>query len=793
MALPSYRYLNAEIIASTLGNAKRRGDGWQCRCPNAEAHTNGDRNPSFCIKDGATQPIVVKCFSGCTQQDLIGALHRLNLWPTAPKSVDGTQSRIDWNNPEKIYVYRDVEGNYLYEKARYKIPEPSYKTFIIRRKDALTGKYIYKNATRGLTRVLYKLPEAKQAAKNGELLFIVEGEKDCDTLFAQGLIATTSDSGGGTHGQSKWPIACNAHLKGADIYVIPDNDESGREHAQGVALALYNSGIDCKILELPGLEAKGDVTDWFEAGATAEMLVELTKEAMAWGPKTQFKGTANPEETAPVDQDELGRHLGIVPPLDRAPINTEGNVLYLPGVKDLRRLPIFTDIANGERFVAQHADLVRYTPESGWFWFDGMRYIQDEDNIMVKEMAKRTARSLEDIPVQGAELMAQKYRWINKSMGVGGYGNMLKAASSHPAVTARLSDFDSNGYLINAADGVIDLRDGKIYPHDRTYMCTKMIHPDVKYEIDAECPRFLQFMVEIMDGDWDMIRFLQRLFGYCLIGKTREHIAPFFHGGGGNGKTTLLELMLKIFWLYGYASGAEMWMRRATRDNMENLIHLRGRRFVTAGEIDSGDRLDENRVKSCTGGDTIRGRDLYSKPIEFFFEGKIIFFGNHKPRITDMGKGIWRRVLMVPFDVTIERQDDNLPAALWEERDGILMFLLGGAVSYLQYGLVPPQKVRAETDKYKYEQDTVGQFIEEKCLMGQGQMCQVMKLYRAYNNWCQARGQMPKSQPQFGAELLMRSGISKMDHRTNQGFMYSGIKLLYEQPDNQGGQPYRDD
>jgi putative DNA primase/helicase len=320
-----------------------------------------------------------------------------------------------------------------------------------------------------------------------------------------------------------------------------------------------------------------------------------------------------------------------------------------------------------------------------------------------------------------------------------------------------------------------------------------MIHPDVKYDAGAECPRFLQFLVEIMDGDWDMIRFLQRLFGYCLIGKMRDHIAPFFHGSGGNGKTTLLELMLKIFWLYGYASGAEMWMRRATRDNMENLIHLMGKRLVTAGEIDAGDRLDENRVKNCTGGDTVRGRDLYAKPIEFRFEGKIIFFGNHKPRITDMGKGIWRRVLLVPFDVTIVRPDDNLSNALWDERDGVFLWLIQGAIGYQYYGLCPPERVKAETEKYKYEQDTVGQFIEEMCATGQGYTCQVMKLYYAYSSWCKGRGQMPKSQPQFGAEILMRDGITKLEQRTKKGFQYSGLQLLNEEPSGSGGQPYRDD
>lgn len=77
MVLDNYSYLNAEIIANTLGNAKRRGDHWQCRCPNAEAHSNGDRNPSFTIKNGDTQPIVFKCFSGCSQDDLIKALKRL--------------------------------------------------------------------------------------------------------------------------------------------------------------------------------------------------------------------------------------------------------------------------------------------------------------------------------------------------------------------------------------------------------------------------------------------------------------------------------------------------------------------------------------------------------------------------------------------------------------------------------------------------------------------------------------------------------------------------------------------
>ncbi len=244
--------MSAEQIARALGNARREADGYRCRCPLADEHNHGDADPSLTIteRDGR---VLVRCQSrhATEQGRVIAALRERGLW----QAGDGTARQI------AAYDYRDESGALLFQVVRI---EP--KNFRQRRPDG-TGGWSWKlGDTR---RVLYRLPELLAADLN-ETVWIVEGEKDAHAVAALGLVATTNPGGAG-----KWRDEYNEPLRGRSVVTIPDNDSPGQRHAIDIARSLLNIAKSVRIVQLPGLAPKADVSDWLAAGGTAEKLIGL--------------------------------------------------------------------------------------------------------------------------------------------------------------------------------------------------------------------------------------------------------------------------------------------------------------------------------------------------------------------------------------------------------------------------------------------------------------------------------------------------------------------------------------
>ncbi len=248
--------MSAEQIARALGNARRVGDDWIARCPLAVEHAHGDEHPSLSISECGGK-ILVHCQSRHPgeQSRVIDALKTRGLWP-----ADGAAARVV---PRIVatYPYRDESGNVLFEVVRY-----APKDFRQRRPDGKGGWIWNLGSTR---RVPYRLPELF-AADKGEHVFIVEGEKDSEALAALGLVATTNPGGAG-----KWRGEHNEPLRGRHVTILPDNDKPGEDHARLIAASLAGVATNVRIVRLPGLPEKGDVSDWLAAGGTCDALLEL--------------------------------------------------------------------------------------------------------------------------------------------------------------------------------------------------------------------------------------------------------------------------------------------------------------------------------------------------------------------------------------------------------------------------------------------------------------------------------------------------------------------------------------
>lgn len=233
-------------VLSKLGTAKKRGKEYICRCP---AHE--DKTPSLNVSLGDDGKVILHCHAGCQVDDI---LDKIGL---AAKDLFADSGQKP-SEPITTYDYTDAGGKLLYQVVRF-----SGKDFKHRRPDG-NGGWIWK--MEDAERVPYRLPEIVKAVTGGLPVYVAEGEKDVDRLASLGLVATCNSGGAG-----KWTAGLSAYLQGADVIILPDNDEPGKAHARQVADSL--AGIaSVMIVELDGLPEKGDVSDWLNAGHNAEEL-----------------------------------------------------------------------------------------------------------------------------------------------------------------------------------------------------------------------------------------------------------------------------------------------------------------------------------------------------------------------------------------------------------------------------------------------------------------------------------------------------------------------------------------
>ena len=267
-AMARQGHMTTEDVVARFKDAKHSGSGWSARCP---AHE--DRCASLSISKAPDGKTLLHCHAGCDSEDVVHAagLSLADLFADA-SSTSGTGKP----SIAATYGYTDENGTLLYQAVRY-VSSHGEKSFKQRRPNGSGG---WTWALGDVRRVPYRLPEVLQAVQAGRIVFIVEGEKDADRLHALGFVATCNSGGAG-----KWTGGLSEHFHGARVAVLPDNDDAGRNHALDVAAKLHRIAAEVRLVELPDLPAKGDVSDWLSAGGTVEELKKLVQSAPLWTPE----------------------------------------------------------------------------------------------------------------------------------------------------------------------------------------------------------------------------------------------------------------------------------------------------------------------------------------------------------------------------------------------------------------------------------------------------------------------------------------------------------------------------
>jgi len=395
-----------------------------------------------------------------------------------------------------------------------------------------------------------------------------------------------------------------------------------------------------------------------------------------------------------------------------------------------------TDLGNARRLVARHGTDIRYCHAWGaWFIWDGRRWAKDETGE-IQRLARATVASIHEEASRqvSAELWRALEKWAMRSESRERLGAMVDVAGDEPGVYIRHTELNANPWLLNVMNGTLDLQTGKLRPHRREDAITK-ISP-VVYDPGATCPLWLSFLRRILP-DPALRAFIQRAAGYSLTGLTIEQCLLFLFGTGANGKTTLIETLMGLLADYAQKAPTEMLMTRPGGSIPNDIARLPGARLVVAAEIEAGRQMAESLVKDLTGGDTMVARFMRQEFFEFRPTHKLWMYGNHKPIIRGTDDGIWRRIHLVPFLVTIPEaeKDPGLVKKLNAELPGILKWAVDGCLAWQEKGLGIPGAVDQATGKYRAEMDVLGRFLGDCCHLEPRARVTKAALYEAYERW----------------------------------------------------------
>jgi putative DNA primase/helicase len=470
------------------------------------------------------------------------------------------------------------------------------------------------------------------------------------------------------------------------------------------------------------------------------------------------------------------------------------NLRYQPG----RRVApggALTDIGNGERFARRHGQNFRYCGAwRQWLVWTANRWVVDESG-RASAAAKDTAVSIyaeASAATSDHATPAEIADHARRSENAHAIVRMLELARSEAGIPVLSADLDRDRYLLNVENGTVDLRSGELRPHRREDLITRLA--PVVFEDSAEAPQWERFLEQIMAGKAELVEFLQRFVGYCLTGDIREQVLCFFHGGGANGKSTLLEVLKATLGGYAMQGPPGLLMARRHEAHPTEIASLFAARLVMCTEAGEGNRFDEVTLKQLTGGDTLTARRMREDFWQFEPTHKLVLCANHRPTVRGIDHAVWRRIRLVPFDVKFWRDDDPehgpaelradpaLRDRLLEERSGILAWAIRGCLKWQREGLGASAIIREATDAYRREQDVVGRWLAERCETGvDGSRQGSSELYADFSSWCDTANEFVISAKLF-AERLDAHGI---EGRKSRGVMVRvGVRL---RPDDAGG------
>ena len=669
-------------VLERFPDAKELGNRYRATCP-----CHNDSTPSLDIAQGDTK-IIVKCHAGCDTQAVL-------------KTVGLKFSDLDPNyNPptqQQTYDYADEAGQVLIQKVRY-----NGKKFYQQRWDG--EGWIKKLGD--VRRVLYRLPEVVDGISNGSTIFVVEGEKDADRLHDNGLVATTNIEGAAKPGQKpKWRAdyakqLCNAK----QVVILPDNDEPGKAHAQAIAKALAGVVADVRIVELPGLKEKQDVSDWLNAGNTIADLEQLADGAQAiHGPQDDGK------------DDAFERFKAANPDLQIFKHQPQQSVM-------------------ADALIPYFQNKFAFCPTSrNWYAWTGIHWEMDSADKLLVAIKDVMAKSI---------FTGFSYHYIN---------NIERLLS----LSLRLPEQNITR-LIPFKNCLLDIDTRATRAHDPSLGFTWSL--PYNFDPTADCPLFKEWLSFTQHGDLSLVELLRAFLNGFVMGRHDLEVILTLIGGGGTGKTTFITIAEH---LVGKENTTATELKKLETDKFET-ANLFGKKLALISDAAKYGG-DAEMLKRITGNDPVpyevKGKQ---KAKDFVYQGMVVIAANEQPRTTDRSSGIGRRMIRVNFDRKVPQEQKDLWFAqkLCAELSGIINWCF--ALSDDDVTRILASDAASRANKLALvASNPVASWMNENLVFENGATTKIgnasggtVCLYGNYLDWCENTGNKPIKLQTFSATVV---------------------------------------
>jgi putative DNA primase/helicase len=788
-----------EVLAP-IEELKKVGTGWSGRCP---AHE--DNQASLSISVGENNRVLIHCHAGCSFFEVVEALQleAADLAVVEVDEIDVTTVSSAGPQPPNLsmveqitdyceraaaayagswasdYAFQrfgiteamaaelglgydpgDLQGPNLsrdkyHDTPRLVVPFRRIDNIIVglqgrRLADADSPKWCgpYNNGDHAWSTTAMFLVQTDDAD-----LVVTEGPADALTAFASNTSAV-GIRGAALSGNTSARASLLAACHGRRVLLAGDADNAGQDFNR--TLGAWLAEQDVQVHELR-INRGGDLSEWREL-AGDDWAVEFSA-----AKRNAVRVSEGSYPPAPPSVPSVAEHPWLF----------------------MHR----TDDHNGRAFVDYVGDDWNYCPALGWLTYkngahrpDELSHVRHRLAAMFDEMVEVGHAAMDEGReiggIEGEELEARGAGLTShglKSLNIPKFEHALKAAQSKKAVP--FDQLDAHDHLLVAKNVTIDLRDGTTLDHDPGHWLTAGL--SVNYDPKAQCPRWEQFLLDVTCGRPEMVDFLQVLIGYGITGRTSEQVLAVLIGSGSNGKTVLANVLRHVFQPITSIASFTAFEKKAGSSGTSDLASLAGARMVWASEGERQAPIAEALVKRVTGSDPVTCRHLYMK--EFTYQPKFLLMlgTNYAPNIGGQDLGIWRRLLMLPFDAVFmgDERDLFIEDKLTAEAEGILAWAVTGASRWYADGLHIPEFIQSKVSTHRETSDSlagfVGDIVTASPSSSQDEWVSGNDIYDHYRDWAYQAGEKTMSRKALFSALSERlPEIEKFKHRTGIAFRY---------------------
>lgn len=448
----------------------------------------------------------------------------------------------------------------------------------------------------------------------------------------------------------------------------------------------------------------------------------------------------------------------------------------------------YSDIGNARLFVELNREQLYHVYSWGWMAWNGMQWVRNADWAALDAAIKMADRLLESSMAKMQEAAAitgeegrtaqEKAKKVYNHACRSRQERQLRAAVSlaKPGLHEEAESFDKSPYDLNTPAGIVDLRTGLLRKHEPNAMCTMItaIAPD-----DIPAPMFTKFLDTVTCGNTELQGYLQQVAGMAAVGRVFVEGVVICHGRGRNGKSTFLNLLMRVLGDYACCISPEILMSQRSGHQPQGIAAIRGKRLVISQETEEGKQLSVSTLKQLSSTDKIVAKRLYRDPEEFTPTHTLILATNFLPKVGSIDIGTSRRLFIVPFLHTFSDADvqtDYLDVVYSLEAPAVLRWIIEGAKQFIQNGhkIEVPQIVRVASKDYADSENWVNRFIEECCETAPEYRERGSKLYDAYRAWAEKQGESVRRARDFAA-ALETTGFTKV--RTKTGAEWQGLRV----------------